>query len=171
MVDTAAVAREHARAVYPARSKMLDMYAADIASMLADGRQETAELASLPIPHIAVALADAGLRSSCTAYQEWCSRWVQPKFDPSTYEDWCRRSGECESVDEDIPFAALRALRLRRWAREIATPFVSTSSAEQAQKTQSVSCVLLGAAFRWYEQEGRYDPLVQTNIARLGVLR
>ena len=29
---------------------------------------------------------------------------------------------------------------------------------------------LLGAEFRWYEQEGRYEPIVQTNLARLGVL-
>jgi hypothetical protein len=150
---------------------MLDMYAGDVARVLADGQHERAELAALPIPHIAIALADASLQSSCAAYKDWCVRWLQPDFGAAAYEDWCARSGECSLDGSSVPFAALRALRLRRWARETSAPFVGVDAPAQTRQPQVVACALLGAAFRWYEQEGRYDPLVQTNLARLGVLR
>jgi hypothetical protein len=46
-----------------------------------------------------------------------------------------------------------------------------TEAAPKPGTPRAVTCALLGAAFRWYEQEGRYQPVVQTNLARLGVLR
>jgi hypothetical protein len=152
---------------------MLDVYAGDIAGMLVEGRQESAERAALAIPHIAVALGDSSLHSSRSAYLEWCRRWVQPDLDTAIYQDWCNRSSESEHGGDGVPFAALRSLRLRRWAREVPTPSVG-SEPEATPKPgtpRAVTCALLGAAFRWYEQEGRYQPVVQTNLARLGVLR
>jgi hypothetical protein len=152
------------------RSKMVDMYAGDIAALLADGNHESAERAALAIPHIAVALTDAGLESSNAAYQDWCRKWVQPEFNAAAYEQWCLRSGGCEHGDSGVPFAALRALRLRRRAREVPMPFVRTDSSAGRDTPQAITCALLGAAFRWYEQEGRHHRVVQTNLGRLGVL-
>ena len=68
------------------RSKMLDMYAREIARLLAEGHDERAELTALAIPHIAMALANADLQSSRVAYAEWCSRWVKPDFGVAVYQ-------------------------------------------------------------------------------------
>jgi len=156
---------------YPARSKMLDVYASDIALLLADGHIESAERHALAIPHIAVALSDAGLQSSRVSYVEWCARWVQPDFGGTVYEEWCRRSGECDQPESGVPFLSLRALRLRRRTREVHTRFAAPESSSEAAHASALTRALLGAQFRWYEQEGRYEPIVQTNLARLGVLR
>ena len=173
MTDAAPRAAAPAQRPYPARSKMLDVYAGDIAGMLVEGRQESAERAALAIPHIAVALADSSLHSSRSAYLDWCRKWVQPDFDTTIYQEWCNRSSESEHGGNGVPFAALRSLRLRRWAREVPTPSVAseTGAAPKPSTPRGVTCALLGAAFRWYEQEGRYESVVQTNLARLGVLR
>jgi hypothetical protein len=170
MPDLAPFASERRPGHYPARSKMLDMYTVDISRMLTEGRHDDAQQAALAIPHIAVALADAALQSSCTMYQDWCGHWVQPDFGAPVYSEWCGRSKECRE-GSDVPFAALRALRLQRRAREVSIPLVRAEMPVEARAPQAVALALLGAVCRWYEQEGRYDSLVQTNLARLGVLR
>jgi hypothetical protein len=170
MTDAATHEPGRAQNPYPARSKMLDMYAGDIAGMLAEGHPLIAEHAALAIPHIAVALADSALQSSGNAYRDWCCRWVQPEFAPAVYDGWCSRSNECEQ-GSGVPFAALRTLRLQRRARELPARTVRQDSPSKPDASQAVTCALLGAAFRWYEQEGRYQRVVQTNLARLGVLR
>jgi hypothetical protein len=147
---------------------MLDMYAADIAGMFAGKQYENAERHALAIPHIAVALSDAGLQSSCASYAEWCTRWVLPSFEQSVYEGWCARSGEHEP---GVPFVALRNLRLQRRTRETLIEFRLSESAPSSSNSQAITRALLGAACRWYEELGRYQPTVQTNLARLGVLR
>lgn len=172
MSDTAPTAAERSRTLYPARSKMIDMYAGEIAGLLAEGRLEDAERAALDIPHIAIALAEADLHSSADAYRDWCVRWVQPDFGADTYSQWYARSDEGSRAEgPGIPFGALRALRLRRRAREVPMPVLRTEQPLSTGAPQAVTCALLGAVFRWYEQEGRYQQLVQTNLARLGVLR
>jgi hypothetical protein len=170
MTDLATFAGERGHTPYPPRSKMLDMYTGDIARMLAEGRHDIAEQTALAIPHIAVALADASLQSSGSLYQNWCERWVQPDFGASAYREWSVRSRECESGD-GVPFAALRSLRLQRRARELPTPILGRETPVESRAPQAITLALLGAVCRWFEQEGRYDPLVQTNLARLGVLR
>jgi hypothetical protein len=156
---------------YPTRSKMLDVYAADIALLLTERRVDDAERHALSIPHIAIALADAGLQSSLEAYRDWCIRWVQPDFGAATYDEWCTRSGECYRSENDLPFAALRVLRLSRRAREVHAPIASSEPTSDTNEARTVVYALLGAHARWYEQQGRYLPAVQTNLARLGVLR
>lgn len=99
---------------YPARSKMLDVYASDIALLLTERQVEIAERQALSIPHIAVALGDAALLSSRVAYRDWCVQWVQPDFGVQSYEEWCVRSRECGRDEIGVPFTALRALRLGR---------------------------------------------------------
>lgn len=156
---------------YPARSKMLDMYTGDIARMLAERQYQAAERAALAIPHMAVALADAGLQSSVLMYQEWCLHWVQPAFGPQAYTEWCMRSNECQHAS-GVPFASLRALRLQRRARELPSPMLNRNAlVAESGSAQAITCALLDAACRWFEQEGRHQPVVQTNLARLGVLR
>jgi hypothetical protein len=157
--------------LYPARSKMLDVYASDIALLLADGHIESAERHALAIPHIAIALSDAGLQSSRASYVAWCARWVQPDFGGAVYEEWCQRSGECDQDESGVPFSGLRALRLRRRTREVHTRFAAPETSADIAHASALTRGLLGAEFRWYEQEGRYEPIVQTNLARLGVLR
>jgi hypothetical protein len=151
-------------------SKMLDVYATEIALLLSERRHQLAESQALAIPHIAVALSNAALQSSCAAYEAWCSQWVQPDFGPDRYKEWCVRAGECLRGD-DVPFSALRALRLRRGARDVASPSAWSDSLSDLNSMQAVAYSLIGAQFRWYEREGRHVPLVQTNLARLGVLR
>ncbi len=156
---------------YPTRSKMLDVYAIDIALLLRERRVEDAERHALSIPHIANALADAGLQSSREAYRDWCIRWVQPDFGTAVYDEWCTRSGECDGGESELPFAALRALRLSRRAREVHAPITSPGLVPETNEAHTLVYALLGAHSRWYEQQGRYLPAVQTNLARLGVLR
>ena len=168
MTDAALNAPTGRKSQYPARSKMLDMYAADIAGMLTEKHHGEAERHALAIPHIAVALTNAGLQSSCASYEDWCARWVQPRFEPATYKGWCAQTGEQES---GVPFVALRALRLQRRARETPAQFIPSEFPPSASHAQTITRALLGAVCRWYEQEGRYQPAVQTNLARLGVLR
>jgi hypothetical protein len=150
---------------------MLDMYTVDISRMLTEGRENSAEEAALAIPHVAIALADAALQSSRALYQQWCERWVQPDFGAATYGDWCLRNKECAN-GADVPFSALRALRLQRRARELPAPDLNIDEAQVTiRASQAITLALLGAVCRWYEQEGRYNAVVQTNLARLGVLR
>jgi hypothetical protein len=170
MTDLATFVPGRGPSHYPARSKMLDMYTGDIARMLAEGQHDRAERAALSIPHIAVALTDAGLQSSCLMYQDWCARWVQPDFGMQAYSEWCFRNNECDG-GTGVPFAALRTLRLQRRARELPTPSLEQAAPIETRAAQAITCALLGAACRWYEQDARYHPLVQTNLARLGVLR
>ena len=169
MTDPALIATGQRQNHYPARSKMLDMYVGDIARMLADGRSEGAEQAALAVPHIAVALAHADLQSSPGAYQTWCMRWVRPELDASVYENWWSRSADREH-DGGVPFAALRGLGLRRRAREVPLPLLPPELTGPPTP-ESITGALLRAERNWYEQEGRYQATVQSNLARLGVLR
>jgi hypothetical protein len=169
MTNAALNAAEHGAIRCPPRSKMIDMYTADVARMVADGRERAAERAALAIPHIAVALAHAQLQSSRRAYQDWCTSWVSSQFVADLYEDWSIRSAQCEG-GEEVPVASLRQLRLLRRAREVSLPLLAPETTG-VPTPQAVAYALLRAARRWYEQEGRYQPTVQTNLARLGVLR
>jgi hypothetical protein len=171
MTDSASFAAALSGNPISPRSKMLDVYAADIAGFLTEGRFESAERLALAIPHIAVALSDAALQSSHTAYLEWCSTWIHPDFGAAVYQEWCSRSNESGLAEPAVPFSALRALRLGRRAREVHTRFATAAAQPKAHGTQTIVCALLGAEFKWYEQQGRYQSIVQTNLARLGVLR
>lgn len=171
MTEGASEGLGQAHRTYAARSKMLDMYTAHIAELLAEAQHEIAAREALNIPHIAVALADAGLRSTCAGYQRWCSDWIQPDFGSAIYENWCARVGECEPSGNGVPFAALRALRLGRLAREVPILFMRPSATLDRSDAQGITCALLGAVSRWFEQDGRYQQIVQTNLGRLGVLR
>lgn len=172
MSDGAGIPPGRTPGTHPARSRMLDAFAADVASMLTEGHFDNAEKSALAIPHIAVALSDAALQSTHAAYRNWCSHWVQPDFGETVYARWAIQSSECARESGDVPFAALRTLRLQRRLRTTPTTFARQSDQSAESNTaRAVTCALLGAVFRWYEQEGRYLSIVQTHLARLGVLR
>jgi hypothetical protein len=159
---------------YPPRSKMLDTYLSDVGRKLAAGEVALAKDLAVNLPHIAVALSDVHLQSSSEAYRAWCGRWVAPAREAGEYESWCTEASPAATdFVQDVPFNAIRALRLRRAVREIASPQIpplSEMSAEEFPQAQ-VCDVLLHAARAWYSTQGRHDSIVQQNLARLGVLR
>jgi hypothetical protein len=158
---------------FPPRSKMLDTYLGDIGRKLATGAVEDAKSLALSLPHIGVALADENLQSSCDAYQEWCSRWIGSEKQTDEYRKWCTDSRECVDPLAGVPFAALQSLRLRRGVREMASPNIPAPASLplNEQPAAEVCDALLRAIRSWYSKVGRHDPLVQQNLARLGVLR
>ncbi len=159
---------------YPTRSKMVDTYLADIAWKLASVQIEEARKLAVGLPHIGVALSDADLHSSQDAYQNWCAKWITPVRSAESVSQWLKDAAEVagESADR-TPFAALRALRLRRTLREVPPPQLPPTDALPIQdRPAAEDCeALLHAARKWYGQVGRHDPIVQNNLARLGVLR
>jgi hypothetical protein len=153
---------------------MLDTYLGDIGRKLASGVVEDAKTLAISLPHIGAALADNDLQSSCAAYQEWCTRWIESGRRPEEYRQWCIESRECISESTPgTPFAALQALRLRRGVREMPSPNIPAPSSlpPNDQPAAEVCDALLRAMRAWYSKVGRYDPVVQQNLARLGVLR
>ena len=155
------------------RSKMLDAYLADVESSLADTRLDSAQNLALALPHIAVALNDDQLLSSCEAYRAWCLRWVVEMKD-ALAQEWCSLAADCGAdLSQGVPFAALQALRLRRRMRELRSlsGFVN-GQLDASQQAAADRCQALLLAVRsWYATEGRHSGVVQKNLARLGVLR
>jgi hypothetical protein len=79
-----------------------------------------------------------------------------------------------ESADAPVPTAALRRLQLRRHARTRARGFVlgpDESLDPQGAEAVQTGRTLVEATRRWYARSGVHDPTVQTNLARLAVLR
>jgi len=161
---------------YPARSKMLDTYLSDIALMLRDANWDAAAAAALALPHLGVSLADPDLMSSREDYKTWCSRWVRPTLGDTVYETWCTQASDCQAESSRaVPFAALRALRLRRLdrgaSRQALSPFSIDHEYPRASEVTTACLSLVAATLRWYTQSARDDGVVQHNLGRLGVLR
>lgn len=159
---------------YPTRSKMVDTYLADIAWKLATAQVNDAKKLAVRLPHIGAALSNADLHSSQAAYQDWCAKWVSPAKPDASYAQWFRESGESAGeATNQTPFAALQALRLRRTIREVPAPQLPpTDVLPLEERPAAEDCeALLHAARKWYSHVGRHDPIVQNNLARLGVLR
>lgn len=161
---------------YPARSKMLDTYLSDIALLLREANWNAAEAAALALPHLALALADPQLMSSCEQYTAWCYRWVRPALEASVYDTWCLLARDCRAqASHCVPFTALRAFRLRRLdrgpSRQTLAPLSVTHDDPRATEVTAACLSLVGATLRWYAQSARDDDRVQHNLGRLGVLR
>jgi hypothetical protein len=159
---------------YPTRSKMVDTYLADIAWKLASAQVEEARKLAVRLPHIGVALSSTELHSSLDAYLAWCAKWIDPARTPEACAQWFKDAGETlgNSADQ-TPFVALKALRLGRTIREVPPPQLPPPDLLPLQERPAAEdCeALLHAARKWYGQVGRHDPIVQGNLARLGVLR
>ena len=169
---------EHAA---PSSSRMLASYLTDIEQLLDEQHEDVALREAFDLPRIAVALTDPQLRCSGEQVKTWCEQWIgppgsepAPKLD---YERVCRNVSEQVIGDgktASVPTRALRRLRLRRHVRTPPRGF----SAERAEHHSSedpeaveMCTALVDAARRWYARCACHDTTVQTNLARLAVLR
>lgn len=161
---------------------MLESYLGDIEYLVRERLWAEAVPLALALPHICAALAQHDLVSSRDRYVAWCEQWVRPLQDdtsitlPTATE--LSRMAEQHGVErqleasEGVPVNALRQLRLRRLSRA-APPRRRVTLAEIADPSGApeACAALLDAVRRWYGEWAAGDPTVQTNLARLAVLR
>ncbi|HKZ74145.1 MAG TPA: hypothetical protein VJ011_08775 [Steroidobacteraceae bacterium] len=182
--DAAFIARAEPLAVR-ARSKMLDAYCAEVESLLHDAATGQALRLALDLPHICVALGESDLRSSCERFTAWCRTWLdassgfeppdRPESSDEVFARWCATSscGELEAP-QGVPVQALKRLRLRRLARALPLCrklFLALPASAEDSYTRESALRLVEGARRWYLEHGGLDPTVQSNLARLAVLR
>ena len=165
-------------------SRMLENYLTDLDYLLRERMWNEALPLGLALPHICVALADEALRSSRERFTAWCESWLYPSFPESfspaptadeLYALTRERVGFSElDAASGVPIDALKRLRLRRLARP-APPrrrAVLTELEGVAEETShSVCFYIMHAVHRWYDEWASLDATVQTNLARLAVLR
>jgi hypothetical protein len=167
--------------VAPSSSRMLASYLADIEQLLDEQHWEAASREALDLPQIAVALSDRQLSASSERMKAWCDEWIRPG-DPdrnARCADYERvnaavlaRTAPTEGVT--VPSLALKRLRLRRHARTPPRGFGLDRGGNlgpEASIAVETCSILVEAARRWYAQSAVHDPTVQTNLARLAVLR
>ncbi len=168
------------------RSRMLDAYLGDIEYLMRERLWSEAVPLALALPHICVAIGDPSLRSSPEDYLHWCQNWVRPSRTDTTAtvptaDALFRLAQSRLEVPDDesgtlVPAAALRRLRLRRLTR--ATPLrrrsaisdlVRLDAAQEPEREAAIA--LVDAVRRWYADRGALDGTVQSNLARLAILR
>jgi hypothetical protein len=170
-----------AGAILPSSSRMLASYLTDIEQLLDEQRWDAALNEACDLPRIAVALSDPQLRCSGEEVGQWCEQWIRPQSDQADSQAEAERTGlrireRASGVGgpEFVPTRALRRLQLRRHVR---TPPRGYPPAPEENldphEAESIETgrALVGAARRWYARSGCHDPTVQTNLARLAVLR
>lgn len=154
----------------PTASRMFAKYLNDLGQLLDERRWEAASREANDLPRIAVALADAHLRSSAEEIRNWCQLWIRP-LEADAYE---RETGGEGADSASLTARALRRLRLRRHVRNPPRGF-SPARAENLGPQDSAALhrceALLEGARRWYARSAVHDPTVQANLARLAVLR
>jgi hypothetical protein len=165
-------------------SRMLESYLRDIEYLMREQLWASAAPLALALPHICAALSNTDLVSSGDAYRSWCEAWVRPERDdtslcvPSPEE--LSSMSETFAVEPEltgrtgVPVRSLRQLRLRRLSRAVSPRgrgmLVEMGAA--SDEPASEACVaLLDAVRRWYGDWAAGSPTVQTNLARLAVLR
>ncbi|HTV78528.1 MAG TPA: hypothetical protein VMF03_09730 [Steroidobacteraceae bacterium] len=168
------------------RSRMLDAYLGDIEYLMRERLWSEAVPLALALPHICVAIGDPQLRSSPHDYFEWCQNWVRPLQTESastvpTADALFRMAQSRAEVPDDesgtaVPADALRRLRLRRLARAMPlrrrsalSELVRIDAAQEPEREAALA--LVEAVRRWYADRGAQDPTVQSNLARLAILR
>lgn len=166
----------------PSSSRMLASYVADLEFLLDEQNWDAALRDALELPLIAVALSDEAFRASLSALHDWCERWLPTPLDDTTPLATEGLPGLIRThierlhphSAEVVPVAALRRLRLHRHVRTAtlgaAAERLDPQDAEAAQSL-ALCTALIEAVRRWYAQLGCHDPVVQSNLARLAVLR
>ncbi len=173
-----AVARSGAR---HGSSRMLESYLGDIEYLMREQLWREAAPLALALPHICAALANTDLVCSRDAYLDWCEAWVRPPQDDTSMSTpgpgELYRMAEEHGVEPElahragVPAKALRQLRLRRLSRA-APPRRRVSFTDASDEPVCEACLtLLGAVRRWYGEWAARASTVQTNLARLAVLR
>lgn len=174
-------ARAHGPLTPPSSSRMLASYLTDIEQMLDEQRWDAALRDAADLPQIAVALSDPLLRSSGDEVAEWRTRWITGHAVAGAAQQIPDRADAAAllpvspgSATPAVPTTALRRLQLRRHARARPRGFVlgpDESLDSQAAAAVQTGRALVEAARRWYSRSGVHDSTVQTNLARLAVLR
>jgi hypothetical protein len=161
---------------------MLASYLADIEQMLDEQRWDAALRDAIDLPQIAVALSDPLMRSSGDEVAEWCTRWTTTGHPAAgAAQQIPDRADAAAPLPVNppgsapaVPTKALRRLQLRRHARSLPRGFVlgpDESLDPEAAAAVQTGRTLVEATRRWYSRSGVHDSTVQTNLARLAVLR
>jgi len=152
----------------PSSSRMLASYLTDIEQLLDEQRFDAALTEACDLPRIAVALSDPQLRCSTEDVGRWCQEWMAPAAPTQAVAD------EPSALQVQVPTSALRRLQLRRHVRTLPRGYSPASEDDldpQAAASDETGRALVGAARRWYAHRGCHDATVQSNLARLAVLR
>ena len=161
--------------VVPSSSRMLAGYLTDIEQLLDEQHREAALREAFDLPRIAVALTDPQLRCSGERMKTWCEKWIGPPGAERVGRTVSERvTQQGAAGPESVPTLALRRLRLRRYLRTPSRGFLARHSDDlPPQETEAVEMctALVEAARRWYAHSACRDTTVQTNLARLAVLR
>jgi hypothetical protein len=170
--------QEHAA---PSSSRMLASYLTDIEQLLDEQHEDVALREAFDLPRIAVALTDPQLRCSGEQVKTWCEQWIGPpgsepvpKLD---YERVGRNLSERVTADGKTPSVPTRALQRLRLRRHVRTPPRGFSAgrtehlSSEDPEAVEMCTALVDAARRWYARSACHDTTVQTNLARLAVLR
>lgn len=163
---------------------MVASYLSDVERLLEAQRWDAALHEAYDLPRIAVALTDPTLQSSGEQQKTWCEQWIQPTEGADVNEgldyESVRRT-VCEHIEHEnavapksIPAPALRRLRMRRHVRTPPRGFTHESHPAddpEASESAQICAALVDAARRWYARSACHNTIVQTNLARLAVLR
>lgn len=165
-------------------SRMLENYLGDIEYLLREQCFGEAAPLALALPYICSALAHEDLASSRAAYLEWCESWVRPPEDDTSLATPAaadlERLADLYGIERElatrpgVPALALRRLRLRRLSRAAPVRHRGTvpAASDAREEAAREACVALcDAVRRWYHDCAARDMVVQSNLARLAVLR
>ncbi|MBS0364672.1 MAG: hypothetical protein JSR67_02465 [Proteobacteria bacterium] len=154
----------------PSSSRMLTGYLTDIEQLLDEQRWQVALREAADLPLIAAALTDPQMRSTREGVRSWCRVWLNGGSDDDRID---RQIRKLHPVDATAA-SALRRLRLRRELPPRPRGFSTSQTPDLAPQDSEAAeaCVaLVNAARRWYARSACHDPEVQSNLARLAVLR
>jgi len=163
---------------------MVASYLTDVEQLIESRRWDAALCEAYDLPRIAVALTDPTLHSSGEQEKVWCEQWIRPAdthtgHDALDYERLrrtvCEHIGNEDAAEpQTVPARALRRLRLRRHVRLAPRGFTPESGSvpdPDKSETAQICTALVEAARRWYARSACHDSVVQSNLARLAVLR
>jgi len=145
---------------------MLGGYLAHIEHLLLAQRWEEAGRQAADLPHIAVALTHPQLRCSAERVRLWCDRWLIAA-QCATWNNWLTGPG----TGEHVPAAALKRLRRQRFAPPSCRAPATSALPHPDTESVRLSVSLMDATQRWYAHCACHDSTVQSNLARLAVLR
>lgn len=163
---------------------MVASYLTDVERLLEEQRWDAALRDAFDLPRIAVALTNPTLHSSGEQQRTWCEQWIGPAgvdanphgldYDHVRRTVFERIEHEDPAPPRSVPARALRRLQLRRHVRTDPRGYFPGSGRSldpKASETAQICTALVEAARRWYARSACHDTTVQTNLARLAVLR